>query len=446
MASRVGLLMETLNLHFDWQRPDGVRGLELAATWASLRIRVGDECVSRVFDRRSKSVRDEIYVPLYPLAEWIVWNWWALLYETEVRHRGDRQSFSSRHNLRFAGDGVGMPDMALLPLGEHVEVTWSSWGHRYQHIEFLGHGTRLLFRSELAQTFFDFVESVCLRLERENVTETWLQQGWEMVRKSLDDPEEEAFCKAAALLGKDPYALVPDDAEVIIRLSEILPPSIQDDFLLVSDWQGISDQADLLRQDLDWARHGQVDWGRLKRIRASSAPVLPQALPWQQGYALAAQVRQALGVREESSPFTDENLAGWLDLSVEDFENSVHEGTYQAPGMEALVAENETGSPAFVLKRKNRPQNRMFTFCRGLCEYLLSPGAPRLVTGVNTERQKRNRAFAAEFLAPADAIRKRLTAGEVSQEDIDDLAGDMGVSPFVVEHQIVNHRLAEVVE
>jgi len=82
----------------------------------------------------------------------------------------------------------------------------------------------------------------------------------------------------------------------------------------------------------------------------------------------------------------------------------------------------------------------------GLCEYLLSPGAPRLVTGVNTERQKRNRAFAAEFLAPADAIRKRLTAGEVSQEDIDDLAGDMGVSPFVVEHQIVNHRLAEVVE
>ncbi|KGO32810.1 hypothetical protein JT06_18235 [Desulfobulbus sp. Tol-SR] len=65
---------------------------------------------------------------------------------------------------------------------------------------------------------------------------------------------------------------------------------------------------------------------------------------------------------------------------------------------------------------------------------------------MNTERQKRNRAFAAEFLAPADAIRKRLTAGEVSQEDIDDLAGDMGVSPFVVEHQIVNHRLAEVVE
>ena len=72
------------------------------------------------------------------------------------------------------------------------------------------------------------------------------------------------------------------------------------------------------------------------------------------------------------------------------------------------------------------------------------PHTPRLVSSVNTEGQKRNRAFAAEFLAPADAIRKRLVARDVSQEDVDELACDMGVSPFVVHPQIVNHGLAAV--
>ena len=41
-----------------------------------------------------------------------------------------------------------------------------------------------------------------------------------------------------------------------------------------------------------------------------------------------------------------------------------------------MVGENRIGSPGFVLKPRNRPQNEIFTFCRALCEYFFQPGSP----------------------------------------------------------------------
>ena len=69
---------------------------------------------------------------------------------------------------------------------------------------------------------------------------------------------------------------------------------------------------------------------------------------------------------------------------------------------------------------------------------------PSLVTNTQTEHQQRNRAFAAEFLAPAEAIRERLPASHLSEEDVEDLAQEFRVSGFVVRHQIENHKLAVI--
>ena len=69
------------------------------------------------------------------------------------------------------------------------------------------------------------------------------------------------------------------------------------------------------------------------------------------------------------------------------------------------------------LTTKFRPEQVRFSFCRGLFEYLTAPGTPStLVTVARTDRQKRNRAFAAELLAPADWIRERIDVTQVSPE------------------------------
>jgi Zn-dependent peptidase ImmA (M78 family) len=58
--------------------------------------------------------------------------------------------------------------------------------------------------------------------------------------------------------------------------------------------------------------------------------------------------------------------------------------------------------------------------------------------------QQRNRAFAAEFLAPAFLIQKRMSGDEVSNEEVEDLAAQFRVSALVIDHQIRNHRLGKI--
>ena len=60
--------LASLSFAFDWMDAERIAGPELAATWASLRIEVGDSVITRLFDERSRTIRDMIFVPLYPLA------------------------------------------------------------------------------------------------------------------------------------------------------------------------------------------------------------------------------------------------------------------------------------------------------------------------------------------------------------------------------------------
>ena len=87
-----------------------------------------------------------------------------------------------------------------------------------------------------------------------------------------------------------------------------------------------------------------------------------------------------------------------------------------------------------------------FHLCRALTEVLTAPSTDTLLTRAHSERQQRNRAFAAEFLAPSTGLQRRLNGRRVVDgDDIDDLAGTFGVSSLVVEHQIRNHQLAKII-
>ena len=88
-----------------------------------------------------------------------------------------------------------------------------------------------------------------------------------------------------------------------------------------------------------------------------------------------------------------------------------------------------------------------FLIARALGEYLgrSAPGTG-LLTSLSTDSQAHSRAFAAEFLAPAAALRRRLPGNSVEPERADDLAREFGVSSELIRRQIQNHGLATVVE
>jgi hypothetical protein len=93
----------------EWIDAAGIRGRELAATWASLLIGVDGEIVTRVVDERARTVRNDIYVPLYVLAEWLVTNWWFLFHEVENPSKEDDPAFGRRHALGASREEVRVP-------------------------------------------------------------------------------------------------------------------------------------------------------------------------------------------------------------------------------------------------------------------------------------------------------------------------------------------------
>jgi hypothetical protein len=114
------------------------------------------------------------------------------------------------------------------------------------------------------------------------------------------------------------------------------------------------------------------------------------------------------------------------------------------PGFDALTALNDLGSPGFVVRQGNELSKR-FTFCRALFEFLHSAApAPALISSAISEKQKRNRAFAAELLAPERLIRDRMSSDSIGWTEVEDLATAFEVSTYVIAHQIENHKLGEV--
>ena len=184
---------------------------------------------------------------------------------------------------------------------------------------------------------------------------------------------------------------------------------------------------------------GQFDG--LVELRGRTEKIDPHRTPWEQGYQIARTLRHRLGLGDNPQS-SDMALARafWLPsvrcVSVNDPSASKL--------FEAMVDPADGERPGF-LTTKSRPEQVRFSFCRGLFEYLTAPGTPSaLVTVARTDRQKRNRAFAAEFLAPAAWIRERIDGTQVSPDEMDDWAQELGMSTLVVGHQIENHRLADV--
>ena len=111
-----------------------------------------------------------------------------------------------------------------------------------------------------------------------------------------------------------------------------------------------------------------------------------------------------------------------------------------AARIDAISAPTRTAAPVFGFPAHLREESKRFVLCRALSDYLAS-GQPSLVTRGRTEHQQRNRAFAAEFLAPAESIQQRIGSHRIGEEDIEELAQEFRVSDRVIRHQIQNHNL-----
>ena len=436
--------MPTLNFDIDWLDGEGVRGPELAATWAALCIRFGDSVITRVLDARAKTIREFLHLPLYPLAEWLATNWWFLSHEFENPDKKTAADFRHRHNLATGRDGYAFPNLEVISCGTFTRLAWKREVLPWNNVTFLEQGENWIDSNEFRASCVGLIDAVIRRLDALDIRETFLQQEWLAIQAA--DEEEAEFCGTAAGLGWDPYAVDDGRRGFVLLLAEKLGDVLAEAVPAMGSPNDYEDWRDIGFTIAEARKFNRLPLRRLRSFaRDFMQDTEARPYPWDAGYEMARRLRRFLDVG--SDPLRDmAELAQALGENAESIDRvSKNNVALGWPSLvDAVVAQDDEG-PAFAFRRPGKHEDgRRFHFCRALAEVLMSPGSDTLLTKAHSERQKRNRAFAAEFLAPSQGLKQRVNRHVVDSDDMNEMAADFRVSSLLIEHQIRNHRIADI--
>lgn len=336
--------MPRISFDFDWLAAAGVPSPELAATWASLRIRVGETCLTRVLDGAAQTVRSNVYVPLYPLAEWLATNWWCLGHELRNKSRASDSGYRSRHALIANREGYPYPDLEVAPIGPVTHLLWRAHRDEWSSVEYLAGGEGWVDTETFGNDCADFINRVTRRLESLGIQNTYLQEEWAAVQSAGE--EEARYCRTAASLGWDPYALEEERRCWLVALSNqadeflteamavLNPSTAQDGWLAIEDALGA----------VKGSRGCDFDGIRDLRSAVCGLDYGKGVAPWQVGYDWARQLRNDLGDEEAPLPRMAE-LADFLreEHSVLDDVSSRVSCVDDIPMVDGVVTRNDDG-------------------------------------------------------------------------------------------------------
>ena len=442
-----------MRFEIEWVDAPGVRDQVLAATWARLALTVQDHCVTELLDLRSSSRRTGVYGSVFPLAEWIVENWWNLLHEPSpvspvVSARAamtGMRPFLQRHGLLAARDGAALPDLSFWRDGPEILLHWDADppSPRESRVRFVGQGHVRLPRESVQAGLTSLVSQVLGRLDALELNDEdslRLRAAWSAIGASTaDEPET---CRRLAVLGLNPYD--PDEAtdelvDLVERVGTVLPSVLADDLL-----EG-SRPAELLT-DLAWVEAGTRSLGAAAVI--PRFPALGSAAPGtahHAGYLMARQARSDLLGLDARSPVGD-LAAALVDRLAWSPQVEVEQPKDIRTRLDGIVGfSRKTSRPLCIVPSSRTEAATRFRLARAA--YLVLSGdavaGPRLLSAAATRPQRASRAFAAELLVPAAALADRME-GAVSEALVEEVAEEFRVSPLVVKHQIENHRLGTI--
>ena len=441
-----------IKFHVEWLDAPGVRDAVLARTWARLVIEANGRLVTEVVDQRADSRRGSVYGTVFPLCRWIVENWWFLLNESypfpapysslDLARRPSDRAWVQRHSMLTAREGGALPDLTIHRDGKMVVARWvpDRSDESLSPIRFTGSGEVRMDPEQAAQGLGDVVRLVLDRLDGLQEPDAMTLRANLVGVSAATVSGDRALCEWSARLGLDPHdpnELTDALANELVELVDPLDSSVRYDLLDVADAGG-------LEAGCRWIQHAQCVAAEAlpATIAAPSLPSPSAASAHELGYRSAALVRDYLSMADGQGPVEDIDdtllQLGWARCP-EGMDDPWPGGPLYAMVERSGAGDSVAVTPEFETRAKRFSQARalFLRYANG------TPWDRRLATRAHTWDQRASRAFAAEFLAPADGISRSI--GEyVSPSQIDDLADHYGVQPVAIRHQIENHRLGWV--
>jgi hypothetical protein len=405
---------------------------EFQQTTGLLQVTIGDKVVTRVEDGWSKSVQQFARVSAYPLALWIASSWWRLRWESQPFRTTPDVSWRMAHEMPGAGYGFLWPLVTFESDGEEISVVCRpSNPLASEPLQYLADFRETIEASRFEKTLDRFVSFVLARLEAVGIGGTHLHDLWSEVQEERTDPLLARGRKLEAQLGYEPGEAPDRLVQRLDALSHRAGLAAVEELAPVC--AGPRPEETLARIEEFAELSGQE-----ARV---SLPCLPPAhtsdlsVPWERGWSLAREARRVCGFGDRA--VSDEKLATLFDVPTETFQKP---GTVTTrPPLGLAIRNGKRDRLTLLFRKRNRPALR-FEAARFLAEQILVPKEDVWLpaTDSSTARQKVQRAFAAEFLCPIDALTEFLN-GDFSPEAIEEAGEQFGVSELAVKSHLANH-------
>lgn len=263
-------------------------------TQASLRIDAGPKesrvALTEVHDALAGTVRPHVNVAVYPLARWLLLNWWRLRWEPQRRTHGWRLA----HSLAAIGEGYAWPPLTFSSDGDFVLIHMAAEARPdVAAIRYLNEATVDVPAQHFDAAVDALVNGAEARLSACCHGDRALRELREELAEERADPARARACRWLASAGIDPGDAPDGWLEQVGLLAETTGSSAVGEVMAVlpelpGGLAGACDAVDAIRRSTAVV---DLSWVRPPAIRAGSSD-----LPWQRGARLAGEFRHQHGL------------------------------------------------------------------------------------------------------------------------------------------------------
>jgi len=405
---------------------------EERAGFGLLTIRADGLALTEGFDDFIKGYRPGPLVSGYHVAEWLAWNWWRLRWEP----RAPSRDWWRAHRMAAIGEGYVWPNLTIFSDGLRTAlISDPSSRPDAKPFRYVGAIPRIVPSSLFEEAVDAFIPQIAGRLRDAQIGETNLDCVWRDVLQERSDPDTVLRRKFEALLGCDADEADDTQVERLIVDSKSLGTAAMNEVAADHPQGGELLTADTLRDIA--ARHGFDASPRdVVPLAPRTAPRRsPDVAAWRLGGAAARVLREQEGIG-----------SGLISNTILSRLSAVQEQilTDRNAGPPISFALDNGAAKGRVVLRSKWETGRRFELARLLGDRIVAlPGGKLFpATRAYTYRQKMQRSFAAELLAPFQALDEML-AGDYSMEKQQDAADHFKVSELTIRTLLVNHRRLE---
>ncbi|PPC89433.1 MAG: hypothetical protein CTY34_11425 [Methylobacter sp.] len=425
--------MTGFKLTYDWTATAVHDNPEILHTMANLALQIGNVNIMQNEDIWAKTIRDTALVSAYPLAMWLASSWWRLNFEPLPVH-GVIPSTDWRmaHEMGAANHGFVWPKVLFSSDSEVMQI-WgtSSSANTQQSVRYLN-GLDMPVSVKLAdfqRSLENFIISVLNRLDAMGYKNTDLWNLWQFIQEERSDPQSLNYRRLEAELGYDP----DECSEAMMNKAQKLGQQMGIEALseLAPVYGKIAGDSSL--NAIEDIINGQ---GLSGIPNMPKLPKVKSGAPWQRAVAVARELRQSLS--SSDGPINNKQLYDLLGLSTSEVE-----GWKPTTRNNAAIAIPKNNKQFKFVPRKAHPMAKRFELARLLGDYILTgstEGQWLTSTDLSTSRQKFQRAFAAEFLCPIDAL-KDFLQNDYCESAIEDATEYFQVSQTTVNSLLRNNGL-----